>query len=238
MGTPHIAAKKGDIAKSILLPGDPKRAKYIAENFLENPVCFNEVRGMLGYTGEYKGKKISVMGTGMGIPSISIYINELMSEYGCENLIRIGTCGSFKAEIGLGDVVIAMGACSDAGFLRNTFAGDFSAIADFDLLKTAYEKAVEKGKKVTVGNILSSEMFYPMWDNEMFNNWEKFGVIGVEMEAAALYTISKKYNAKALAICTVSDNFKVPGIMTPEERETTLNDMITIGLETALEFTK
>lgn len=235
MSTPHIKANIGEIAEGILLPGDPLRAKYIAETFFEEPVLFNDVRGILGYTGTYKGKRVSAMGTGMGIPSISIYATELVRFYGVKNLIRVGTCGSFKEEIGLKDIVLGMGCCTDSGFLRHIFPGDFAPIADFDLLNTAYEKATEHGKKVYVGLLKSSDMFYgdTMFGSE---NWIKYGAIGVEMEGAALYTIAAKYKARALSMCSVSDSRFIKVKLTSEEREKSLNDSIKLALDTIIEF--
>ncbi len=233
----HIGAKPGDIAKGILLPGDPLRAKYIAENFLENPTCFNNVRGMLGFTGTYKGKRVSAMGTGMGIPSISIYINELMRDYGVENLIRIGTCGSMNPNIRMKDIIIAEGACTDNDFNRHVFPGSYCPISDFDLLRTAVLKSKELGIKTWVGNVMSGDMFYGEEEALGGNLWQKYGVLGGEMEAAALLTFAKKYNARALAMVTVSDSsFEEDGNMTPEEREKSLNNMITIALDTICEF--
>lgn len=234
--TPHIKAQNGEIAESILLPGDPLRAKYIAETFFENPVLFNDVRGILGYTGMYKGKRVSVMGTGMGIPSISIYANELMQFYGVKNLIRVGTCGSFREEIGLKDIILAQGCCTDNGFLRHIFPGDYAPIADFDLLNTAYEKAVERGTKTYVGLVKSSDMFY----GEQVpgaENWIKYGVLGAEMEGAALYTLAAKHRCRALCICSVSDGMFQKTELTSEERERSLNEMITLALDTIVEFT-
>lgn len=233
----HIGAKPGDIAKGILLPGDPLRAKYIAENFLEDAVCFNNVRGMLGFTGMYKGKRVSAMGTGMGVPSISIYINELFKEYGVECGIRIGTCGAMQPGIRMQDVIIGQGACTDNDFNRRIFPGTYCPVADFDMLRTAYLKVKELGLKAHVGNILSGDMFYPMADDPRGELWAKYGVLGGEMEAASLYTIAKKYGARALAMVTVSDSqFEEDGNMSPEEREKSLGNMITIALETLCEF--
>ena len=235
MSTAHISASKGEIAKSILLPGDPKRAKYIADNFLEDAVLFNEVRGMLGYTGIYEGKKISVMGTGMGIPSVSIYATELCEIFGVETMIRIGTCGTFRKDISIGDLLFAQACCSDSGILSNNFPGTFAPIADFGLLMTAYKKATERGKTVRVGNLLSSDCFYPLGDPDTAKMFWKYGVLGVEMEGAGLYTVAAKYERKALAICTVSDTIENKQGMTPKEREQTLNDMIKLGLDVAFE---
>ena len=228
----HIGAKKGDIAETILLPGDPLRAKYIAENFLDNAKCYNEVRGMYGFTGEYKGRRVSVQGTGMGIPSISIYSTELIKDYGCKNLIRIGTCGSIQKEIKIRDLIIAMSASTDSAVNKVRFNGlDFAPTADFDLLKKAYDIAVSKGIKPFVGNILSSDSFYN--DGEAWKKFASYGVMGIEMEAAALYTIAANYKAKALGIMTVSDSLVSGEETTSEERQNTFNDMIKIALELA-----
>ncbi len=237
MSTPHIKAEMGEIAESILLPGDPLRAKYIAENFMTDVVQFNDVRGMLGYTGIYQGKRVSVMGTGMGMPSISIYITELMKFYGVKNLIRIGTCGSLKEEIGLKDVILGIGCCTDNGYLRHTFPGDFAPIADFQLLNTAYEKSEALGKKVYVGLLKSGDMFYFEPTTYGTDKWIQYGVIGAEMEGAALYTLAAKYKCRALTICSVSDGMFEKTELTSEERERSLNDMITIALDTAAAYT-
>ncbi len=236
MATPHIRAKEGEIAKCILLPGDPRRAKFIAENFLENPVLFNDVRGILGYTGIYKGRRVSVMGTGMGMPSISIYVNELMSQYGVKVARRIGTCGSQNPEAKLGDVLMAQGCCTTSRINRRMFNGVYAPVADFELLRTAYLKAKERGAGVAVGNVLSSDMFYSLAPDDRFKNWFDFGVIGVEMEGAALYTVARKYGARALMLCTVSDSVSDPKGMTPEQRETSLTNMITLALDTIWEY--
>lgn len=228
----HINAKQGDIAESVLLPGDPLRAKFIAENFLENPVCYNEVRGMYGFTGTYKGKRISVQGTGMGIPSISIYANELINEYGVKNLIRVGTCGGYHEDVKVRDLVIAMSACTDSNLNLTRFQGrTFAPTANFELLKKAYDVAVEKGIDPKVGPIYSSDIFYGD-DNEDWKKWAKFGCLGVEMEAAGLYTIAAKYHVKALAIMTVSDHFITGEVTTAEERQTTFTNMMEVALDT------
>jgi purine-nucleoside phosphorylase, family 1 (deoD) len=233
----HINAKSGDIAKKILLPGDPMRAKFIAENYLDNPVCFNTVRGMLGFTGGYKGEIISVMGTGMGIPSISIYITELMTQYGVETLVRIGTCGSMQTDIKIKDVILAQSASTDSGFLHHIFPGNFAPTADFGLLKTAYEKAETLGIDARVGNILSSDMFYGEELVSKTELWIKYGVMGVEMEAAALYTLAKKHGCRALALLTVSDSIvSNEPEMSSEDREKTLDNMIRIALETVTDI--
>ena len=234
MSTPHIRAKDGDFAEGILLPGDPLRAKYIAENFLENAELVTDVRGILGYTGTWKGKRVSVMGTGMGMPSISIYVNELINEYGVKNLIRIGTCGSAREEIKLKDVILAEGCCTDSGML-DVFPGDFAPIANFDLLNTCYEKSLERGNNTFVGLMKSSDCFYceKLPGDDL---WFKYGVLGVEMEGAALYTIAAKYGVRALMLCTVSDSFFDKRELTSEEREKSLNDMIELALDTVIEF--
>lgn len=229
----HIGARQGEIAESILFPGDPLRAKYIAETFLEGVTCYNEVRGMLGFTGTYKGKRISVQGTGMGIPSISIYTNELIREYGVKNLIRVGTCGGIQKDIRVRDVILAMTSCTDSNINRLAFPGfDFAPCADFNLLKTAYEAGVEKGLHVRVGNILTADVFYRD-SMDMVKKLADHGVLAVEMESTALYTIAAKYGVHALSILTVSDHIFTGEETTAEERQTTFNDMIVIALETA-----
>ena len=237
MSTPHNKAEKGDIAESILLPGDPLRAKYIAEKFFENPVCFNDVRGMLGFTGTYRGKRISVMGTGMGIPSISIYVTELMEQYGCKTLIRVGTCGAFVPEIGLKDVILGSGCCTDNGFLRHVFPGDYAPTPDFELLNTAYEKAIEHKVKPHVGLFKSSDLFYFEDVSGGADKWLKYGVIGAEMEGAALYTWAEKFRCRALVMATVSDSMFIKEELSSEERERSLDNMIKIALDSAWEFT-
>lgn len=230
----HINAKEGQIAETILLPGDPLRAKFIAENFLEDVICYNEVRGMYGYTGTYKGKKVSVQGTGMGIPSISIYANELIQSYGVKNLIRVGTCGSYKEEVKVRDLVIAMAASTDSNINRIRFNGiDFAPTASFKLLKKSYDIAVEKGFDPKVGNVFSTDTFYN--DNpEAWKKWADFGCLAVEMEAAALYTIAAKYNVDALALLTVSDSLVTREETSAEERQNTFTRMIEVALETAI----
>jgi purine-nucleoside phosphorylase len=229
----HIGAKQGEIADKILLPGDPLRAKYIAENFLENPVCYNEVRGMLGYTGTYKDEKVSVQGTGMGVPSISIYINELMQEYGVQKLVRVGTCGALQKDVKVRDVILAQGSTSDSQMNRMTFGGiDYAPIADFDLLKKAYDTGVEKGLKLRVGNVFTSDSFYRDNALELFNKLADYQVLGVEMETTALYTLAAKYNRQALSVLTVSDHILTGEETTAEERQTTFNDMIVVALDT------
>lgn len=228
----HIGAKVGDIAETVLLPGDPLRAKWIAETFLEDVICYNTIRGMYGYTGTYKGKKISVQGTGMGIPSISIYTNELIMEYGVKNLIRVGTAGSCQEHIKIRDIVIAMSASTNSGINKNRFNGmDFAPTADFELLMKAVKIAEEKGIKVKAGNILTSDEFYSD-DFDSYKQWAKFGVLAIEMETAGLYTVAAKHGVKALTILTISDSLVNPeNNTTSEERQTTFKEMIEIALE-------
>ncbi len=229
----HIEAKKGEIAETILLPGDPLRAKWIAETFLENPVCFNKVRGMLGFTGTYQGKRVSVMGTGMGVPSISIYAHELINEYGVKNLIRVGSAGSYQADIKIRDIVLAMAASSNSGINELRFGGaDFAPTASFELFQKAIEAAKAKDIKVKAGNIFTSDEFYED-DFESYKKWSKFGVLCVEMESAGLYTVAAKYNVNALSILTISDSLVTGERTTNEERETTFKGMIEIALELA-----
>ncbi len=230
----HISAKVGEIAETVLLPGDPLRAKYIAETFLENPVQHNTVRGMLGFTGTYKGKKVSVQGTGMGVPSIGIYANELITEYGCKNLIRIGTAGSMQEDVKIRDVVIGMAASTDSNINNLRFQGaNFAPTASSELFLKAYEAGVKKGLSIKAGNILTSDTFYGD-DPEAWKQWAKFGVLCVEMEAAQLYTLAAKYNVNALAIVTISDSLVTGETTTSEERQSTFNDMIEVALESAL----
>ena len=233
MSTPHIEAKQGDIAETILLPGDPLRAKYIAETFLENPVCYNEVRNMLGYTGTYKGKRISVQGTGMGIPSISIYATELMKEYNVQNLIRVGTCGAIQKDVKIRDVILSMSASTDSQTNKKIFGTmDYAPTANFELLKKAYDAGVEKGLQLKVGNVFSADIFYD--DYAEHEKWAQYGILAVEMEAAALYTLAAKYGRKALAILTVSDHILTGEATSPEERQTTFNQMIEVALEAVI----
>ncbi|MCW2486564.1 purine-nucleoside phosphorylase [Candidatus Symbiopectobacterium sp. NZEC127] len=234
MATPHINAEKGDFADVVLMPGDPLRAKYIAETFLENAREVNNVRGMLGYTGSYKGRAISVMGHGMGIPSCSIYTKELITEYDVKTIIRVGSCGAVREDVKLYDVVIGMGACTDSKVNRLRFKDhDFAAIADFELVRNAVDAAQDKGITVRVGNLFSADLFYTP-DPQMFDVMEKYGILGVEMEAAGIYGVAAEFGAKALAICTVSDHIRTGEQTTSHERQTAFNDMITIALESVL----
>ncbi|MFD1781414.1 purine-nucleoside phosphorylase [Fredinandcohnia salidurans] len=229
----HIGAKQGDIAETILLPGDPLRAKYIAENFLENVQCYNEVRGMLGFTGTYKGKRVSVQGTGMGVPSISIYIHELMNEYGVQNLIRVGTCGAIQKDVNVRDVILAMTSSTNSQMNRINFGSvDYAPTASFDLLKKAYEAGTEKGLNLKVGNVFTSDVFYN--ENAELEKWAQYGILAIEMETTALYTLAAKFGRNALSVLTVSDHILTGEETTAEERQTTFNDMIEVALEAAL----
>jgi purine-nucleoside phosphorylase len=227
----HIGAKENEIAESILLPGDPLRAKYIAENFLENPVCYNEVRGMLGYTGTYKGKKVSVQGTGMGVPSISIYVHELINNYGVKNLVRVGTCGALQKDVKVRDVILAMSASTDSAVNRIRFKGiDYAPTASFELLKKAYDGALGKGLNVRVGSVFTSDTFYGD-DKEIIELYAIHQILAVEMETAALYTLAAKFGVNALSVLTVSDHIITGESTTSEERQTTFNEMIQVALE-------
>lgn len=227
----HIGAKPGEIAPSVLLPGDPLRAKFIAETLLEDAACFNEVRGMLGYTGTYRGKRVSVMGTGMGVPSHSIYVHELISEFGVKSLIRVGTCGGLQPDLGIGDVVLAMSASTDSHINRLRFDGmDYAPTASFDLLLKAYDVAKADGASVRVGNILTSDTFYHD-DPEGWRQWAAFGVLAVEMETAGLYTLAAKFHVDALSILTVSDSLVTHEATPSEQRERGFSRMAEIALE-------
>ena len=233
MPTPHNKAKLGDFAKTVLLPGDPLRAKYIAETFLEDVVQVNSVRNMFGYTGYYKGKRVSVMGSGMGMPSIGIYAHELYAQYGVENIIRIGSCGAYQPQCKLFDVIIAQGSCTNSNWASQyNLAGTFSAIADWDLLKRAYDVAESLNIRTHVGNVLSSDIFYNDHP-EVWQNWARMGCLAVEMESYALYSIAANLNKKALTILTVSDSFCFKEETTPEQREKSFSDMMKIALEIA-----
>ena len=230
----HIAAKTGEIAEAILLPGDPLRAKFIAENFLEGAKQYTDVRGILGFTGTYKGKPVSVQGTGMGIPSISIYVNELFRDYRVKRAIRIGTAGSIQENLKLRDLVIAMAACTDSGANRIRFGGrDFAPAATFSLVKKAWEVASERGWQAAVGPVISTDMFYTE-DPEEWKLWAKFGVLAVEMETSELYTLAAKYGRECLSLLTISDNLVRNEVTTAEERQTTFTRMMEIALETAI----
>ena len=232
--TPHINAPAGAFADAVLMPGDPLRAKYIAETFLENAEQVTNVRNMFGYTGTYKGRRISVMGHGMGIPSCSIYAKELITEYGVKKIIRVGSCGAVRPDVHVRDVIIGLGACTDSKVNRTRFKdNDFAAIADFELTQAAVHAAKNKGVPVRVGNVFSADLFYTP-DVEMFDVMEKYGILGVEMEAAGIYGVAAEFGAQALTICTVSDHIRTGEQTTSEERQLTFNDMIEIALESVL----
>ena len=234
MSTPHNQAHKGDFAETVLMPGDPLRAKFIAETFLEDVKVVNTVRNMLGYTGYYKGKRISVMGTGMGCPSMGIYSYELIHFYGCKNLIRVGTAGSLQEKVKVRDLVIAMGACTTSNYVRQFhLPGDYSCICSYDLLRKAVEKAEEKGMNYHVGNVLSSDMFYNPEMPAMGTSWDKMGVLAVEMESAALYSNAAYAGVNALCILTISDSIVTGEATTAEERQNTFTSMMEIALELA-----
>lgn len=226
----HIAAKPGEIAEIVLLPGDPLRAKWIAETFLENPICYSSVRGMYGYTGSYHGKKISVQGTGMGVPSISIYVNELIQEYGVKTLMRIGSAGSYQENVKIRDLVLAMSASTDSSLNDRRFAGaSFAPTANGELLLNAYTQAKEKNLPVHIGSILTSDEFYND-DPEEWKQWAKFGILCVEMETAALYTLAAKFGVRALSILTISDSLVTHEATSAEERQKTFHQMIEVAL--------
>lgn len=232
----HNSAKKGDIAKTVLMPGDPLRAKFIAKKYLDDAFCFNEVRGMLGFTGLYKGKKVSVMGSGMGMPSMGIYSYELFTEYDCDNIIRIGSCGSYQENIHIRDIILAMATCTNSNFVHQyQLPGDFAPIADYNLLSKAYNIASSKQLDVKIGNILSGDIFYND-DNDSWKTWAQMGVLGIEMETAALYMNAARLGKNALSILTVSDSMVTSEATTSEEREKTLTDMISIALDLAIEI--
>lgn len=228
----HIEAKKGEIAETVLLPGDPMRAKWIADFFLKEVVPYNDVRGMLGFTGTYNGKKVSVQGTGMGIPSTLIYCHELITEYGVKNLIRVGSAGSYQKEVKIRDIVIAMAASTNSGLNTIRFNGaDYSPTASFELFQKAIEIANKKEIKVKAGGILSSDEFYAD-DFDSYKKWAAYGVLCVEMETSGLYTVAAKHNVNALSILTISDSLVTGERTTADERESTFKEMVEIALGT------
>lgn len=232
--TPHIEANKGDIAKTVLMPGDPLRAKFIAETFLENAVQYNGVRGMLGYTGTYKGKKVSVQGSGMGVASIGIYSYELFAFYDVENIIRIGTAGSINLNLKVKDIVLAQGACTNSNFASQyKLSGTFAPISSFNLLEAAVKFTRQKGVNFSVGNVLTSDIFYSD-DKTANDNWAKMGVLAVEMECAALFMNAAYLQKNALGILTISDHLLTGEETTAAERQTTFTTMMEIALETAI----
>ena len=230
--TPHIAAKPGDFAKTVLMPGDPLRSKFIAETFLENPVLVNNTRGVQGYTGTYKGKKVSVMASGMGMPSIGIYSYELFNYYDVDNIIRVGTAGVVRPDLKVRDIVIGQGACTNSNYANQfELPGTFAPICSYELLKKAVDAAEKMGVTPVVGNLYSSDAFYD--DSMGLSKWQKMGVLAVEMEAAALYMNAARAGKNALAICTISDNPFTGEVTTAEERQMTFTKMMEIALEIA-----
>ena len=234
MTTPHINAVDCAFAETVLMPGDPLRAKYIAETFLEDAVQVTDVRNMLGFTGTYKGKRVSVMGSGMGIPSCSIYATELIREYNVKNIIRVGSCGSVNKDIKVLDIVIGMGACTDSKVNRTRFNNhDFAAIASYELLEKAVRSAKAHGIKARVGNIYSADLFYTPED-DIFDVMEKYNILGVEMEAACLYGVAAEFGANALCICTVSDHIRTGEQTSSDERQSSFNEMVVIALDSVV----
>ena len=232
--TPHITAKYGDFAKTVLMPGDPKRSRRVAEGFLTDPVLVNDTRGVQGYTGTYKGVPVSVMASGMGVPSIGIYSWELYNEYGVENIIRVGSAGALQDDIHVRDIVLGMGACTDSNYAHQFgLNGTFAPVADYALLRAALDTADALGQTVRVGNLLSADNFYD-GGGDSLDPWRRMGVLAVEMEAAGLYLNAARLGKRALAICTVSDHIYLPECLTAEERQETFVDMITLALETAV----
>ena len=235
MPTPHNSAQKGDFAKTVLMPGDPLRAKFIADTFLEDAKLVNNVRGIHGYTGMYKNTPVSVMASGMGMPSMGIYAYELFSEYGVENIIRIGSAGAISARLKLRDVIAGMGACTNSNFAHQYgLPGQFAPVADFTLLETAVAAARELGIEMPVGNLLSSDTFYDASNSTM--KWAEMGVLAVEMESAALYMTAAKLGRRALAICSISDSIVTGEALDAKERQTTFTAMMRIALDTAVKM--
>lgn len=233
MSTPHNEAQVGEIAKTVLMPGDPLRAKFLAETYLEDVQQFNAVRNMFGYTGTYHGKRISIMGSGMGMPSIGIYSHELYEHYGVEKIIRIGSCGALKENVHLRDIIIVQGACTDSRFAHQyELPGTYSAISSYDLLKKAVLKAKEKAVTYHVGNVISSDLFYHA-DQDSDKKWARMGCLGVEMESYALFATAAYFSKKALTLLTVSDSLVTHEVTTSEEREKTFTAMMEIALEIA-----
>lgn len=226
--TPHIGAQYGEIAETVIMAGDPLRAKFMAENFLENPKQFNNVRGMLGFTGTHQGKRVSVMGHGMGMPSLGIYTYELFNFYGVKTIIRVGSAGSINPDLHIGDLVIAMGACTNSNYASQyELPGTFAPIADFGLLRKAADSCEQIGVNYRVGNVFSSDVFYS--DNAHNDKWMQMGVLAVEMEVAALYMNAARSGNKALAICTISDNILTGEVTTAEERQKTFTKMMDVA---------
>ena len=227
--TPHIGAKYGEIAETVIMSGDPLRAQFMAEHFLDNPVLFNKVRGMLGFTGTYKGKRVSVMGHGMGVPSMAIYSYELFNFYGVEKIIRVGSAGSMNPDLHIGDLMLAQGACTNSNYASQfQLSGTFAPIADFDLLRAAVEKAEELGYTYKVGNIYSSDIFYDE-NSGATAQWQKMGVLAVEMESAALYMNAARYGGRALCLCTISDSLVTGEATTAEQRQNSFTHMMDVA---------
>ena len=234
MPTKHINAQAGDFAQTVLMPGDPLRAKYIADTYLDEAKQVTDVRNMWGFTGTFKGTSVSVMAHGMGIPSVSIYCSELISEYGVKRILRVGSCGTVHPSVELRDIIIAMGASTDSGVNRIRFGGyDFAAIASFSLLRNAVDIAEQHDVPFHVGNIFSADLFYTP-DTEMFDIMEQYNILGVEMESAGIYALAAEHDIEALGICTVSDNIRTGEALSSEERQTTFDEMIEVALETAI----
>jgi purine-nucleoside phosphorylase len=234
MTTPHISAEPGDFAPVVLMPGDPLRARYIAENHLDRAQLVTSVRNMEGYTGTYRDQPVSVMGSGMGIPSLSIYATELVRDFGVQSLIRVGSCGAIAGDVEIRDIILAIGACTDSGVNRTRIRGyDFAAVADFDLLRAAADAAARLDHAVRVGNIFSTDLFYSP-DDSIYATLAGLGVLAVEMEAAGLYGIAAAEGARALTICTVSDHLIAGTHLTPEERQSSFDEMMQVALEAAI----
>jgi purine-nucleoside phosphorylase len=231
----HIGAEPGDIAERVLMPGDPLRAKWIAETFLEDAKCYSQVRGMFGFTGRWQGVEVSVQGSGMGMPSCSIYAHELINDYGVRTLIRVGSCGALAADLELRDVIAASGSATDSAMNRMRFDGliDYAPVADFGLLRTAVEVAERRGVRMRVGPILAADAFYTDRP-DLYDTLADYGVLAVEMESAALYTIAMRYKARALTVLTVSDHIRTGARTSAEDREQTFREMVEIALDTAV----
>ncbi|MBE6998463.1 MAG: purine-nucleoside phosphorylase [Ruminococcaceae bacterium] len=231
--TPHNVARPGDFAKTVLMPGDPKRSQFIAENFLESPRLVNDVRGVRGYTGYWKGAPVSVMASGMGIPSIGIYSWELFSEYGVENILRVGSAGALQEDLHVRDIVLGLGACTDSNYAHHFgLPGTFAPVADYTLLRAAAACAEASGKAVRVGNLLSSDNFYNA-GADSHDGWKQMGVLAVEMEAAGLYMNAARLGKRALAICTISDHIYLPENLSAEARQSSFREMMELALDTA-----
>ncbi|WP_269411909.1 purine-nucleoside phosphorylase [Lentibacillus daqui] len=231
----HINAQQGEIADKILLPGDPLRAKFIAETYLQDVTQYNQVRGMFGFTGTYQGERVSVQGTGMGVPSISIYVNELIQSYDVQKLIRVGTCGAIQKDVHVRDVILAQGSTTDSQINRMVFNGiDYAPLADFSLLKNAYDTSMEKGIEPKVGNVFTSDTFYRDNAKEVNELLAAYKVLAIEMETSALYTLAAKYDRQALSILTVSDHILTGEETTAKERQTTFHEMMEIALDAVI----